>query len=257
MTQTVLITGASSGIGKELAKLYAQDGCDLILVSRSEKGLKALKKELEESRSMHAFVFAMDLSRVGSAEALYHKISNSGRKVDVLINNAGFGDFGQAVDQSPRRVSDMIHLNITTLTQLSILFGNDMRRRRAGAIMNVASTAAFQPLPYFAAYSASKAYVLSFTEALFKELEDFNVAVTCLCPGGTRTEFFTTAGHPEINNEGLMDATAVARLGKKALETRTMTVIAGCKNAFRAFLPRILSRKRVASIAKKMMLEYK
>lgn len=253
MTQTVLITGASSGIGKAFAYLYAKDGYDVLLVSRSEKDLKLLKKDLEGRHSMHAFVFAIDLSKFGSAETLYHKIATAGRKVDILINNAGFGGFGEIVEQSPKQASDMIHLNATTLTELCILFGNDMKRRKSGGIINIGSTASFQPVPYFATYSATKAYVLSFTEALSKELEDYNVRVTCLCPGATRTLFFSTAGKPDYGKErSMMTPEEVALIGKRALESGTMTVIPGAFNAIRAGMVRFFPRWMVASIAKRL-----
>ena len=253
--KTVLITGASSGIGREFAHLYAEDKQDLIIVSRSEKELWNLKVELQKKHKIHVTVITGDLSKQGAAQELYKKIKAGKLTIDILINNAGFGDFGETVEMEAERVRAMLNLNILTLTELSILFGCAFKKRRSGGIINVASTAGFQPLPYLNAYSASKSYVLSFSEGLAKELEDHGVVVTCLCPGMTTTNFFKNTTLSPSDIKDMMGAREVALIGKKAFESKKLTVVAGFKNWLRSSASRFLPRSLVAKLAKRIMKE--
>lgn len=250
MPKTVLITGASAGIGKELAILYAKDHQDLILVSRNKPALNKVKKELESRFKVKAYVFVSDLSVPGSPRSLFNSIKSQHLKVDTIINNAGAGTFGETVESDLRATESLIQLNITSLTELSILFGKEMKKRGSGAILNISSIAAFQPMPYFNVYSSSKSYVLFFTETLAKELEDFNVAVTCVCPGGTKTDFFKSSGHPEYCLKSYMSAQKAAMIAKRSLEHKRLTVVCGLKNKSYTWLSRFLPRSAVARLAK-------
>jgi len=252
MPKIVLITGASRGIGREFAELYAAEGSTLLLVARTSTDLRTVKKELEERYKVKVVAFAMDLAKPGAAKALHAKLAKV--NVDVLINNAGIGKYGESVEMDVIEVERMLQLNVATLTELCVLFGKDFKQRKTGAILNVASTAAFFPLPYLGAYAASKAYIVSFSEALAKELEDFGVTVTCVCPGTTRTDFFKVAGRPELGEDkGLMSAQEVARIGKRALEEKKLTVLMSKEGKRWAFRARLLPRRWVAAGAKRMM----
>ncbi|MDO8661375.1 MAG: SDR family oxidoreductase [Candidatus Woesearchaeota archaeon] len=248
MTKTVLITGASSGIGKEFAHLYAKEKANLVLVSRSRSTLLALKQELEKQYECQVRILVQDIAQEGSAAIIHTKIP----VIDVLINNAGIGDFGALVEKPVKTISAMLQLNMVSLTQLCMLYGKDFKTRKSGMILNVSSVVAFAPIPYFATYSASKAYVLSLSQALAAELSEFNVQVTCLCPGQTKTNFFNVAGQSKESGKG-MSARTVALIGKRALEQRKTVIIAGAHNKAFAFAQRFLSRKMVLQIVKKMM----
>jgi uncharacterized protein len=227
-----LITGATSGIGYEMAKILAGKGYDLILASRNMDKMEEIAKEL--SRLSNVFYYESDLSEQSSAQNLYDRISGDSHEVEILINNSGFGMFGPHVDGSADRFEKMTTLNITSLTVLCNLFGQNMVQKRKGYILNVASTAAYQPLPYFAAYSASKSYVRNFSRALHYELARHNVSVTCLSPGPTKTNFFDVAEVKEHNifsNEALyMTALQVAEIGINAMFEGKPTIVAGNLN---------------------------
>ena len=195
MKNTVaLITGASGGIGYEFAKLLAKDCSTVILVARGKEKLVEVKKELELLAPVRVFVLPKDLAQAGAAEELFDEVEKEKLSVDILINNAGFGDHGAFVDTDWAKESDMLALNITALTHMTKLFLKGMIRRKRGRIVNVASAAAFQPGPFMAVYYASKAYVLSFSEAIANELKGTGVTVTVLCPGPTTTGFAQAAG---------------------------------------------------------------
>lgn len=251
----VLITGSSSGIGLEFARLYAAQENSLILVSRSKLALNDVKQELiTKFNCKNVRIIPLDLSKHGSAEELHKKVPD----IDILINNAGVGDFGECVSMPIEKISAMISLNITALTELCMLYGRDFKNAKKGGVLNVASIAAFQPLPYFGAYSASKAYVLSFSLALAAELKEYNVTVTCLCPGTTKTNFFSAGGRAEISQEkGIMSASTVAALGKSGLERKLLIVIPGRQNRFFALAAKLLPHKIVLGYAKRMMEEYR
>ncbi|MEM6480673.1 MAG: SDR family oxidoreductase [Pseudomonadota bacterium] len=193
MAKTALITGASSGIGKELAKYHAGKGGDVILTARRTKALKELKSEIEEVYSVKAHVFSVDLEKAGAAEKLYSDVKKAELEVDILINNAGFGGWGVHIDRDLDRELAMINLNVKALVVLTHKFGHDMAERGSGKILNVGSTAGFLPGPQQAVYFATKAFVNSFSQAIDQELRDRGVTCTVLAPGYVETEFAEVA----------------------------------------------------------------
>ncbi len=186
-----LITGATSGIGFEMAKILASGGMNLVLVSRSEERLCQVARQLNEISDI--IIMPVDLSVTGSANELFNECERLGLNISILVNNAGFGKFGESASMPHGEVESMLTLNMTTLTSLSNLFGRKMKERGTGYILNVASTASYLPMPYFSAYSSSKAYVRYFSRALREELKDHGVRVSCLLPGATQTKFFDVA----------------------------------------------------------------
>lgn len=245
-----LVTGASIGIGREMALLLAQQGHDLVLVARGEAKLNELAAELKQKHGANGTVIALDLGRAGSAQALFDAVKAKGIAVDVLLNNAGFGLKGRFVKLSLAEQQEMIQLNVTTLTELCWLFGRDMATRGQGRILNVGSIASFEPGPEFAVYSATKAYVLSFSEAIDAELRVKGVNVTALCPGAVLTNF-----HDRANNDSkLLLATAmkpepVARAGLRALFSGQPVVIPGLINWIAAFTVRLTPRRVVTAVS--------
>jgi short-subunit dehydrogenase len=230
---TALITGASGGIGYEFAKLLAKHCDTVVLVARREQRLNDIKKELASVAPANIIVLPRDLSVAGAAAQLYADLEQAHITVDILINNAGFGGSGAFVDRSWQNESDMIAVNITALTHLTWLFAKDMTARKSGRILNVASTAAFQPGPFMAVYYASKAFVLSFSEALANELHGTGVTVTALCPGPTATGWASTAG---VERSRLFrytkpaSAAEVARYGYKAMMQGKVVAVHGVLN---------------------------
>ena len=213
--ETVLVTGASSGIGLELARCFAADGCRLILVARKGIALETLAAELRKAHKIQAQVFTADLAQPDTPNRLLGELQSAGIKVDVLVNNAGFGAQGKFAELPLERQLDMVQVNITAVAHLTRLLLPGMIERRRGGLLNVASTAAFQPGPGMAVYYATKAFLLSFTEALAEELAGTGVTATALCPGPTTTNFGTAAGgrFKPVARKVSMSATAVARLG--------------------------------------------
>lgn len=250
-----LITGASTGIGKEYAYLCAQEGYDVALVARGRDKLQALAADIHQKTGREAYVFARDLSQPDAATALFNDVVCTKIDVQVLINNAGFGLCGKVWELDAKEQMDMVQLNINALTMLSRHFLPSMIARKSGMILNVASTAAFQPGPLMAIYYASKSYVVSFSEALHNEARDFGVHVTCLCPGPTATEFDKRANMSATKlfakQSNIMDARTVAQIGWKALRANKPLVIAGRKNAAMAFLTRFAPIQFTASMARK------
>src|SRR3954468_13185859 len=219
-SQTALVTGASSGIGLELAKVLARHGYDLVLVARKRDALEAVAGQIEGQYDVKAHVFAADLRRREAPEAIWDFLRNEAIPVTVLINNAGFGLGGEFADTELTRELEMIQVNIAALTHLTKLFLPAMIKAKSGRILNLASTAAFQPGPLMAVYYATKAYVLSFSEALAEELRNSGVTVTALCPGPTRTEFADVAqtGTSRLfTTFGVASATDVAEFGYDAM----------------------------------------
>ena len=230
---TALITGASGGIGYEFAKLLAKDCGTLVLVARSENKLHEVKKELEAVAPVNVHVISRDLSIVGAAAQVYEELGQAHITVDILVNNAGFGGHGAFVDRDWQSDSDMIAVNITALTHLTKLFAKGMVARKSGKIVNVASTAAFLPGPFMAVYYASKAYVLSFSEALASELQGTGVTVTALCPGPTATGFALTAGAERSRLFTLMrpaSSADVALYGYEAMMQGKVVAVHGMLN---------------------------
>jgi hypothetical protein len=247
----VLITGASAGIGLELAKLFAADRSDLVLVARSEEKLQAVASDLQPRHRIDVQILAYDLSRPAAPEEIFRTLSEQQVQIDVLVNNAGFGDRGRVADLGLERQLDMIQVNVTAPTHLSRLFLPGMLARRRGGILNVASTAAFQPGPYMAVYYATKAYLLSFSEALAEEVKDAGVRVCCLAPGTTQTGFAAEAHmqNSRLFRLGAMDASTVARAGYEGLRKGRVLVIPGMRNRAGAFAVRLFPRAWVRKIA--------
>jgi hypothetical protein len=242
---TALITGASGGIGYELALEHVRRGGDVILVARSEQKLNEFQSAWQTTYGVTVHVIAMDLAQRGSAQVLYDAVVAKGLTVDILINNAGFGLYGLFEESDVERGLEMLELNVVTLTALTRLFVVDMVRRRSGRIMNVASTAAFQPVPLFAQYSATKAYVLSFSEALNNEVSDRGVTVTTLCPGPTTSGFLDAAAMHEARmvDQRLMATSAdVARYGYDAMLSGKTVAVHGNLNRLMTLLVRFTPR---------------
>lgn len=229
-----LITGASSGIGEAIARELARRGHGVILVARREERLRALADELAVEQSVRTEVIAADLADPGERDRLQHSISELGLTVEVLVNNAGFGGFGRFVDREREREVEMVRLNIEAVVDLEARFLPGMVERGRGAVINVASTAAFQPLPENATYAATKAFVLNHGEAVCEELRGTGVTLTTLCPGPVRTEFATVAGAAaaEERTPGMiwMSAEAVAEAALEGAEGGKRTVVPGLVN---------------------------
>ena len=250
--KSALITGASGGIGYELARLFARDGYNLVLVARSGDKLDAIKGDLEKRHGISVTVIVKDLSEHPSPQELFDQVQNAGIKVEVLINNAGFSDFGLFVETDLQKALEMLQVNVVTLTQLTRLFLPGMVQGRSGRIMNVASTAAYFPGPLMAVYYATKAYVLSFSEALSNELEGTGVTVTALCPGPTETGFQKRGNLEDsklVAGRKIMDARTVARIGYKGLMKGQPVVVTGLRNLLMVqsvrFTPRAIIRRTV------------
>lgn len=235
--KTALITGASSGIGKEFAYLFAQDQYNLILVARNELALNELAQECKGKYNIEVTVLPHNLSVPGAGIALAEKIKELGITVDALINNAGFGDYGNFAHSDLKKGIDMVQLNVVNLTELTLIYSKEMVQRNEGEILNVASTAAFQPLPKMGIYAATKSYVLHLTEAIHFEMKGTNVHVTALCPGATKTGFEKAAemGDAKLFESAVMDAKTVAKAGYIGLKKNKMYVIPGAKNKILAF----------------------
>ena len=246
MTSIALITGASAGLGAEFARQLSKRGHRLVLAARRKDGLEALAAEIGNARAVES-----DLARPGAAAALLANVAAAGEQVDLLVNNAGFGLHGRFATADPKRLREMIDLNCGALTELCRAILPEMIERRSGAILNVASTAAFQPGPGMGVYFATKAYVLSLTEALHEEARKFGVKVSALCPGPTRTEFGDVAGFKAGGgfDRLSMDAGAVVRQGLDGLERNRAIVITGTINRIGAFSTRLAPRALVRKAA--------
>src|SRR5271166_4002120 len=197
-SKTALITGASFGIGAEFARIFAREGYHLVLVARTADKLRQIASELEKAHGTRSLILATDLSDPGAAAYVLDQTMRASIQVDVLVNNAGFGQYGLFAENDLEECLRQIQLNVTTLTHLTRLYLPAMIERKSGGILNVASAAAFQPGPLMAVYFATKAYVLHFSEALSNELNGTGVTVTCLCPGPTATEFLKRANIADI-----------------------------------------------------------
>ena len=252
-TKTALITGASFGIGLELARVFAREGYNLVLVARSADKLRQLASELEKAHGTRSLILAVDLTEPGAPAYVLDQTTRADIQVDVLVNNAGFGQYGLFAENDLEDCLRQIQLNVTTLTHLTRLYLPEMIKRESGGILNVASTAAFQPGPLMAVYFATKAYGLHFSEALANELDGSGVTVTALCPGATATEFHKRANATSMNllKFGSMDARTVAEDGYRALMAGKPVVISGFKNWLLAQSVRFSPRRLVTAIARK------
>lgn len=253
---TALITGASSGIGLELARILATDHHDVVLVARNLDKLNELKQELEGKHGIKAMVIPADLSIPRISDEIYYDLANKGIQVDILINNAGFGDYGAFANAEWKKQANMLQVNIVALTHLTKLFLRGMVERGHGRIMNVASTAAFQPGPLMAVYYATKAYVLHFSEAIANELQGTGVTVTALCPGPTRTEFQSTATMGDSRLFKIFNvpsAESVARFGYQAMMKGKTVAIYGVFNYLLSLSVRFTPRSLVTWFSRQFL----
>lgn len=260
MSKTALITGASSGLGVEFARIHASKGENLVLVARSKNKLDAFKLELEKQFGITVYVICKDLSDQYAPKAVYDELKTQKIQIDYLINNAGFGDFGLFVESNWEKQSQMINLNITALTYLTRLFLPDMIKNKSGKILNIASTAAFQPGPTMSIYFATKAFVLSFSEAIANELMETGVTVTVLCPGATDTGFKAAASLDNSNlfkGTGIATSKEVAEFGYNSMMKGKTVVIHGFVNSLMSQSVRFSPRKLVTAIARLMLKEKK
>ena len=232
---TALITGASAGIGRELAKVFAEHGHDLVLVARSKDKLDALARELSASYGVCATVIPKDLTEAGAPKSLFASVRRRTIDVDVLVNDAGVLEHGEFIKMKPQRLTEIIQLNALALTEMTRLFAAPMVERGSGRILNVASAASFQPVPYLAVYAATKAFVLSLTEALAEELADSGVTLTALCPGFTETPMLDHVREAH-EDTGLLpqvfisDAKTVAREGYRSAMRGEVIHVSGVFN---------------------------
>ena len=253
MGKTALVTGASSGIGLDLAKRFAAEGHDVALVARSEGKLKELAAALEAEHQVRAHVVTADLAQPRAAETLVAALEARGIAVDVLVNNAGYALYGAFTETDLADELNMIQVNIVALTHLTKLLVRKMVARKDGRVLNVASTAAFQPGPLMAVYYATKAYVLSFSEALANELAGTGVTVTALCPGPTKTGFQARAQMEEsklVRGREIMTSETVARAGYTGLMKGKTVVIPGVGNRMMANAVRFLPRNTVTKLVR-------
>lgn len=252
---TALITGASNGIGLELAKIHASKGDDLVLVARNIKRLDELKAEIQKQYKVNIYNINKDLSLPDAAQEVYDETKKQNIRIDYLINNAGFGDFGMFTETDWNKELQMINLNITALTQFTKLFLKDMVQRRSGRIMNVASTAAFQSGPTMAVYFATKAFVLSFSEAIANEVSNQGVTVTILCPGATESGFQAAAAMEDsglVKGRKLPTSKEVAEYGYAAMLKGKTVAIHGLMNYIMANSVRFVPRSLVVKLTRKI-----
>lgn len=241
-----LITGASSGIGAEFARQLAARGMHLVLTARREQLLTNLAAELHQAHGTKTEIIIADLSNLEEPARLLEEVTRRGLTIELLVNNAGFGQVSEIEKTDLARVLEMIRVNISALTELTYRVLPQMLARGHGGIINVASVAAFQPVGYMGAYAASKAYVLHFSEALWAEARERGVTITTLCPGTTRTDFFSVSGVPGwLERHSAQDVRPVVRSALKALEKRRQYVVSGWRNYILALLVRIATRATV------------
>jgi short-subunit dehydrogenase len=249
---TALVTGASGGIGEALARQLAVAGHDLVLVARTEAKLKSVADELAAAHGATTTVLAIDLVAPGAVASIIDQLA--GRHIDVLVNNAGFGDFGPFVEANPTKVAQMVQLNVATLTDLTRAMLPGMVAAGAGRVLNVASTAAFMPGPLMAVYYATKAYVLSFSEAIHEELRGTGVTATALCPGPVATGFqhgADMATSKLVKGKQLMTADKCAAIAVRGMLRGKPVVITGAMNKLQAFFPRLMPRRLVPGMVKR------
>ena len=252
--KTALITGASAGIGAELARVFAADDHDVVLVARRRDALEALAGQLEGKHGITATVIVEDLADPEAPARIFDATRAARIDVHVLVNNAGFGLGGEFSETPLERELEMVQVNVTALMQLTKLFIAPMVRRREGYVMNVASTAAFAPGPLASVYYASKAFVLSFSQALAEELAPSGIVVSCLCPGPTETEFAQVAhvGKTHLFSANVADARDVAEFGYRAMLGGWRVAIPGARNKVLVHAQRLVPRRLVTRVVKKL-----
>ncbi|KYH28990.1 SDR family NAD(P)-dependent oxidoreductase [Clostridium thermopalmarium] len=249
-SKTVLITGASSGIGYELSKIFAENGYNLVIVARNIERLNNLAKEIIERFNVKVKTIQKNLALIGAAEEIFEEVESSNIDIDILVNNAGAGANGLFHEIDLKRDIEMINLNIAALTVLTKLFSRKMIERKEGKILNIASTGSYQPGPYIAVYYATKAYVLSFSEAITNELKDYGINVTTVCPGATKTEFSRRAGKADLGIA--MDAKIVAQVAYDGLKKNKKLIIPGAKNKAAVFISKLLPGNISAKVVRKV-----
>jgi len=255
MKKTALITGASSGFGVEFARNFANDGHNLVLAARRTDRTNALAEELRNKHGIRVDVLGKDLSNMDEVQSVYDTLQKDKIHIDYLVNNAGFGDFGEFHEADWSKLEQMIDVNIKALVKLTYLFVNPMVKKGEGRIMNLASLAAFQPGPLLAVYFATKAFVLSFSEAITNELKGTGVTVTVLCPGPTESEFKTAAnlGNSKLfRRRKIPSAKDVADYGYRKMMKGSMTVVPGLYNKFLATGYRIFPRRIVLKVVRSL-----
>lgn len=253
--QTALVTGASAGIGVDLAECFAKDGYNLILVARSEGALKTVADRIAATHGVATHAIAQDLGAHGGGSAVAAKIAEKGLNVDVVVNNAGYGHAGALTSSDLATQLGMIDLNVRALVELTYLYWDRMLASGRGGVLNVASTAAFQPGPLMANYYASKAYVLSFSEAMWEEARGTGVRVSCLCPGATVSQFRERAGTGKTRLATATKAVPsapVARAGYQAWKQNRPVIVTGARNAFQAGLVKFLPRETLLKIVRRV-----
>lgn len=253
---TALITGASSGIGAAFAEELAQQKTDLVLVARSENKLNHLADKLQSQFAIRAEVIVQDLTLPSAGKSVFETVAQKGITIDLLINNAGFGDYGAFVDRSLSKQMEMIQLNITAVVELTGLFLPEMKQKGTGGIINISSIAGFQPLPYMSIYAATKAFVLNFTEALWAENKGSGVNILALCPGPTESQFFITAEFPQSfagkNGGNLTSTEEVVKEALSALGKNQSTLVTGgISNQLLVNVPRFIPRDWLVSAVEK------
>ncbi len=255
MYGTAIITGASSGIGLELARVFAREGYDLLITARRDKRLKQLKKELESTFNINVYAFKLNLTEEDAGSKLFHYAEKNELDITVLVNNAGVGDYGFFHKSEWTRQLQIINLNITALTHLTHLFLPVLMKNKKSSILNVASVAAFQPGPLMSVYYASKHYVLAFSEALANELEHSGVTVTTLCPGPTESEFQKIANMQKsklFDRFAVPSSKQVAEYGYKSMKKGKRVAIYGLHNKFLPKLIGLFPRNFVTATVRKI-----
>lgn len=250
-----LITGASSGLGAEFARIHAKKGCDLVLVARNKQKLTSLKVGLEDTHGINVKIISKDLSEANASQEIYEEIKNEGIDVSVLINNAGIGFHSEFKDLELVKIQKIININITALTELTRLFLPEMLDRNVGKILNVSSTASFMPGPYQSVYYASKSYVTSFSQAIWEEVSDTNVSVSVICPGVINTNFFESANMDDLPLfKKAKPAAIVAKIGYKGMEDGELIIFDEKRlELYSKFYFPVISRKKLLKMSKGSM----
>jgi uncharacterized protein len=254
--KTALVTGASSGIGATFARELASRKIDLILVARSQDKLEQLATELATQHQIKTTVIVKDLTEPEAGQAVFEQVQAQGSTVDLLINNAGFGDYGAFSDRPLSKQLEMVQLNITVLVELTGLFLPLMQKQGSGGIINISSIAAFQPLPYMSVYAATKAFVLNFTEALWAENKQSGVSILAVCPGATESEFFNRADFPDTFGSGdassMASSETVVKEALRAMDKKQSTVVTGgIANQLLVNIPRFVPRDFLVNAVEK------
>lgn len=248
-----LITGASAGIGLEIARQLAAGGANLVLTARRTDRLKSIAEELASKHHIHAETFSADLVRPQAPNEIFEFTMSKKLEIELLVNNAGFGVFGPTQELEPARLAEMVQVNCSAVVALARLYLPGMVERRHGDILIVSSVAAFQPVPYIAAYAATKAFDLLFAEGLAEEVRDYGVRVCALCPGSTTTEFQHVAQQPDRTFRFPEAAEKVARVGLRGMARGKVTVISGLRNWLMVETERLAPRRFTASMANRVM----